>query len=432
MFLLLDQALSIFEAASGCQVHRDIDQDKCKAVLLGNWRRLTQEQIPVPYLKISDFLDMLGLTLTATFTQTRKINGDILVSKVKNVIGSWRVGRFMPMTERGWSINTFALSKVWYRTHCVDLRQGDVNNINKSVRQFLFADQLESPMEVVRYRSKESGGLGLLHVKSKATATQIKSLMETSVNEKYVKSPYHSALISWNVFDNRTIPNPGKNPYYSTETYNIIKRAVLEGNELEAMSGKDWYQFILRSVLEEEEGHLVPCRVELLHPLHDWTRSWALARLKGLSSETMTFLFRMLHQILPCRQRLERIFPRVESSVCRVCDTGEADSLVHSLALCPGSRESFDWMMTALGKFSDGLTKDKILLLDISASAPLPHNDLPLVWFTGEVLRRIFIYRRDEKRCRLYEIRAELEAEINMVRRSKFADMAVILDVMME
>ena len=41
------------------------------------------------------------------------------------------------MTERGWSINTFALSKVWCYTHCVDLRQGEFN-INKSVRQFLY------------------------------------------------------------------------------------------------------------------------------------------------------------------------------------------------------------------------------------------------------------------------------------------------------
>ena len=145
-------------------------------------------------------------------------------------------------------------------------------------------------MEVVRYRSKESGGLELSHVKSKATATLIKSLIETSSNTKYVKSPYHSALIAWNVFDNRTIPNPGKNPYYSNETYNIIKRAVLEGKEMEAMSGKDWYQFILKSVIEEEEGQLIPCRVELLYPLHYWTRSWARARMKGLSSESMTFL----------------------------------------------------------------------------------------------------------------------------------------------
>ena len=106
-----------------------------------------------------------------------------------------------------------------------------------------------------------------------------------------------------------------------------------------------------------------------------------------------------------------------------MCDTGEKDSLLHSLALCPGSRKSFE---------SDSVTTEKILLLDISASVPLPHNDLPLVWFTGEVLRRIFFYRRDEKRCRLFKIRAEMEAKMNMARRSKIADMAVILDVMLE
>ena len=37
------------------------------------------------------------------------------------------------MTERGWSINTFALSKVWCYTHCVDLRQGDVTLTSPSV-----------------------------------------------------------------------------------------------------------------------------------------------------------------------------------------------------------------------------------------------------------------------------------------------------------
>ena len=44
----------------------------------------------------------------------------------------------------------------------------------------------------------------------------------------------------------------------------------------------------------------------------------------------------------------------------------------------------------------------------------------------------MFAYRKEDKRCRLYEIRAEMEAEINLVRRSKYADMAVFLDLMMD
>ena len=374
---------------------------------------------------------MLGLTLMATYTKTRKANGDILDAKVKNIIGTWRVGRFMPLTERSWSINMYALSKVWYRTHCVDLRQCDINNINKYVRQYLFADQLEKPMEIVRYRKKNLGGLNLFHVKSKATATLIKSLIETGKNTKYIQSAYHRALISWNVEEDRSIPNPGNNPYYTEETYNVIKRAMTEGKDLVSMTGKDWYHFILASVIGHEE-ELTPCRVEILHPLHDWTNTWALARLSGLSSLSMTFLFQLLHQILPCRERLARILPRVENNNCRVCETGGNDSLVHSLVECAGSRECFNWMMAGLNKFCDNLTPEKLLLLDVKLAAPLPHNELPLIWFSSEVMRRMFAYRKEEKKCRLYEIRAELEAEINLVRHSKYADMAVILDMLME
>ena len=89
-------------------------------------------------------------------------------------------------------------------------------------------------------------------------------------------------------------------------------------------------------------------------------------------------------------------------------------------------------MMNGLGKYSGNLTPQKIFLLDIEPSVPLPYHQLSLIWFTAEVLRRIFRYRIDEKKCRLYEIRAELEAEVNLLRRSKYADMAVIMDTMMD
>ena len=36
-FLLLDMILSVFEAASGCQVHRDPGQDKCKVLNSSSW-----------------------------------------------------------------------------------------------------------------------------------------------------------------------------------------------------------------------------------------------------------------------------------------------------------------------------------------------------------------------------------------------------------
>ena len=83
------------------------------------------------------------------------------------------------------------------------------------------------------------------------------------------------------------------------------------------------------------------------------------------------------------------------------------------------------WISTAVG-VSVSLT-DKSL-----CAAALPHDELPLVWFTAEVLKRLWKRRRDGKVCRLFEVRAELEAAVNLVRRTKFGIMAPLLDSMME
>ena len=79
--LLVDAASALFEAASGCKLHRDPASQKCKILPLGKWRTsLKQEDLPpsCSYMVISDHLDMVGIELRSTLTKTRKANGDII------------------------------------------------------------------------------------------------------------------------------------------------------------------------------------------------------------------------------------------------------------------------------------------------------------------------------------------------------------------
>ena len=73
----------------------------------------------------------------------------------------------------------------------------------------------------------------------------------------------------------------------------------------------------------------------------------------------------------------------------------------------------------------------KLLLLDLEPDNVLPFGHLPLVWFTAEVLRRVWRRRRDGRQCSLFLIRAELEAEVNIVRHSRYQEMVLVLDIMM-
>ena len=56
-FSLVDMAMTLFEKASGCRLHRDPASKKCKFLPLARWRgTLQQEDIPCPYMSLSDHL----------------------------------------------------------------------------------------------------------------------------------------------------------------------------------------------------------------------------------------------------------------------------------------------------------------------------------------------------------------------------------------
>ena len=167
-FILVDNAMSLFERSSGCKMHRDPNAGKCKFLALGRWQgTLKQEDLPCNFFSLSDHLDMLGVTLKATHMATRKHNGDELQERMKNTVGPWKAGKFMPLVMRPHSLNCYALPKLWHKCATIDLRIGDVAAINKVAMSWLYADILEKPEELALYRQPDAGGLGLHHVQKR-------------------------------------------------------------------------------------------------------------------------------------------------------------------------------------------------------------------------------------------------------------------------
>ena len=78
-FQLIDRAVCMFEKAIGCLLHHNPKSLKFKILLLGDWKKWTKKEVPLDYSSKSEFLDILGVQLFANFTQTRTINGEILV-----------------------------------------------------------------------------------------------------------------------------------------------------------------------------------------------------------------------------------------------------------------------------------------------------------------------------------------------------------------
>ena len=112
---------------------------------------------------------------------TRKANGDQLQDRIKNTVGPWKAGKFMPITLRPYSPNNYVLSKGWLKCNSINLRLADSNNISSQVKSWLYQDCYEKPSEIILYRDSKDGGLGLFHVRIRALALLIRSFLETAL-----------------------------------------------------------------------------------------------------------------------------------------------------------------------------------------------------------------------------------------------------------
>ena len=226
---------------------------------LGRWRNtLQQEDIGQPHFRLSDSLSMVGVDLMASWQQTRKLNNDELLRRVKSTIGAWESGKFLSLVCRPFSLNTYCLSKVWFRTHSVDLREGDISAISGACKSWLYQDMFEKPGELLLYRPVEEGGLGLHHVKSKALAGLIVTFLQTAANPLFQQSLYHNLLYRRHCLDDATAPDLVPPPYYSRNFFGIIKE-VIESTPLNPvhMTVKQWYRHLLEKdvtmeVIDEE------------------------------------------------------------------------------------------------------------------------------------------------------------------------------------
>ena len=137
------------------------------------------------------------------------------------------------------------------------------------------------------------------------------------------------------------LPNPGFTPYYDRDFFELI--AHYKNNSplnIATMTTKQWYSVLLEDKVlmnpatEVSAASLIPVSIETLHPDTDWPDVWKLVRMKGLGSELISFLLKMLHRLLPTRDRVARLgLDDGQAGLCLHCRM-EVEDLTHCFFDC--------------------------------------------------------------------------------------------------
>ena len=155
-------------------------------------------------------------------------------------------------------------------------------------------------------------------------------------------------------------------------------------------------------------------------PDHDCPYTWSIARTKGLTSDQTAFLFKLLHQLLPTRERISRITN--EQGLCRMCGHASED-LLHALFTCTESKATADQLLSYVHVTVPRLSPPGLLRLDLGSE--LDETDLlATLCIISTGLKYIWQARADKKRILQYKMRAELESIISILRKTRFSKSA--------
>ena len=169
--------------------------------------------------------------------------------------------------------------------------------------------------------------------------------METAAHPNYRHSLFHEMLFRCHILEEDLPINPGYPPYYDRSFFDLIKFHHQNSPlNVTVISVKQWYRLLLEQKVlmspetDSEPQKLIPVRCEALHPESNWNYAWHLVKTPGLKSSTSSFLFKLLHLLLPTQDRVHRLGVNGSQStrLCMVCRT-EDDSLQHAFYRCPST-----------------------------------------------------------------------------------------------
>ena len=274
----------------------------------------------------------------------------------------------------------------------------------------------------------------MINIQYKALALLIRNFMETSLIPKFQTNHYHEALYLWHVENRRDITCPPMSPYYDSNFFDSIRKVKNEGIlNLRTMTAGMWYRVLMEDNITHQVTTsgtaLTPCKIELKYPQVDWEKAWSLAVTPGLSSKQLSFLWKMVHDLLPTQGRLFRLrIPNANSDICSLCHSNQVGNLVHSLLLCPYNNGEGLLLLEKLGNHIPGVLPQQVVLLDLDVAED---HKLPLAFLIASILSDVWECRKDKKQCHLNSIRAALEAGINILRKSRHRKAAITLDTIL-
>ena len=395
-FKTVDSCLVLFEKASGCEFHRDPNSQKCKVTPFGKWKQwLTQDNVPLPFLLVTETLEILGVKIFESYSDTRRDFGSKMVEKIETISNIWKGGRFYDFLLRPHVVNTYLFSNVWHKGSVIELLCEHSDKIQSLGNKYVFRGCYFSPERVVNYLDKSDGGLQINNIRSKSKAIFIKNFLNDVGSNVYTTAVFRKYIQSKEVF-----PAPVKPDYLNDILINLIREVI---KEISVFSTKNIYKVLLKKQFNINENFKLKIELEdnTLENVMRFTDS------KMISVSVRSFVWKFAHNIL--YSEINEAKTKLTIPCCDSC--GEVDiDYKHCFFVCEKVYAIASKFLEVLKIFDPAYSFEEVIKL--KSKEEFPHVN----WFIAYTLYYIYDNR---KRCSLNHYITFLQTEYEVLKFSK-------------
>ena len=270
-------------------------------------------------------LKIFGFQVTPSYRQTLQLSWDACFSGFRKTVMSWKSRQLNSLFQRVQVLKLFATSKIWYKASALPLPSNYLKKFESLMGSFLWIGRLERLQLDEVKNSLFAGGLDLPCIFSKANSLFLKQTCRwllDSASRQYGHLKYWVGLHLREFFPDMAVGPHAQLvcPYFQHARLLLVEGLVLGDIQL----GR------IRNVTSNElyKGYtssFPPPKVMFKYDV-DWDLVWE--RLQYLSLEPLAreFVFSIIHNIVPNRERLNIKMNLVDSPNCLDCGVRETNT----------------------------------------------------------------------------------------------------------
>ena len=353
--LLVDDICCLFEQMSGAILNRNR-----KSAILGFGSWAGRQDWPLPWLHAPPALKVFGVTFAPAYRETVALSWAAVTAAVHQTLAFWSSRRLHTLRLRRDALEVFVFSKLWYLAQALPMPTAAAQQLTAAAGNFLWRGHLERLAWQELHRPLLEGGLAISCLQSRAQAMWAKQACWSLGGGHPGGSPpcpLVGAVLG------------GLLPSFGPAAACGGLPASLGGSGAPP-GGVDrlWHSGGGLPGGHHRKGHLhhlhrhpAAPKVEFKLPDFPWPLVWGRLWRRGLPPEEVDLMFRLIHNVLPVRDRLGRFTGTGVRAPCPACPD-VPETAVHVFTACTRVHEVWEELLAHLYAFIPAIPQDQELL----------------------------------------------------------------------